>query len=135
MTTTAPRRPKFVEEVKLATRSPQRQLPIRQSEWDQLRRLLERCKTRERSFAGGFWSAISIGATALFSTVGFTLVQKTPEWIMRTSISVTVSSVLLAVVLGFVDRMFKKDKTASVEDALLYMQTCQDGFLQDAPNE
>lgn len=123
------RRTRFVEEQHLATRVPQVHLPIRQSEWDHLRFLLERCKTRERSFGAAFWAAVSIAATALFSTVGFTLVEKVPEWIMRTSVAVTACAVVATVILGVVDHMFATEKVASLEDALKFMQQCQDAFV------
>jgi hypothetical protein len=133
MSSTPPPPPKttFVEEQHLAMRLPQVQLPIRQSDWEHLRLLLRRCKTRERNFDGALWAAVSIAATALFSTLGFSVVRDTPEWLMRTAIAISLAAGAVAVVLAVVNRVFRSDKSASLDEALSYMEEFERAFPPD----
>jgi len=126
---TPPVKKTFVEETHLAMRIPQLQLPIRQNEWDHLRLLLRRCKSRERNFAGALWSAVSIAATSLFSTFGFMQAKDAPEWLMRTGISVTVAASAVAIVLAIINRIFRAERLGSVDDALASMIECERAFF------
>ena len=133
MSATTPQNTVFVEEQHLVMRAPQVQFPIRQSDWEHLRSLLLRCKTRERNFSGAFWGAASIAVTALFSTFGFGLVPNVPEWVMRASIAVTVGSAVAAFVLRIVHHIFAAEKSGSVDDALLFMSECEQPFQSGGP--
>jgi len=132
MNQTPPRTTAFVEEQRLAMRLPQVQLPIRQSEWEHLRLILRRCKMRDRNFDGPLWAAVSIAATALFSTCGFAIVKECPEWLMRVGTALALAAGVLAIALAIVRRMFHADKCASIEDALSFMDECEGAFSSKA---
>lgn len=123
------RRTRFVEEQRLAIRLPQVQLPIRQSEWQHLRVLLQRCSRRERSVTGAFWSAISVATSGAFTILGLVVVPAVPEWLMRTAIAATVGAAAAAVILGVLQRVFRSERSASIEDALNFMQECENAFV------
>ena len=110
-------------------RLPQVNFPIRKSDWEQLRALLKRCESTERTFAGAFWATLSIGVSGLFATGGFAIVPNVPEWLMRTSLTVTGAAFAAAIVLGAVERRYAADHRGSVQDALAFMQTCEDGLV------
>ena len=118
----------FVEEQHLALRVPQVQFPIRQSEWEHLRLILLRCKGRERTFDGALWGTTSISISATLATFGFMVVKAAPEWIMRTSIAIATGAGVAAVVLGIVQRLVRTQKVTSIDDALQFMEECEQAF-------
>jgi hypothetical protein len=118
----------FLEEQHLAARLPQIQYPIRRSDWEHIRLLLRRCSARERSFESAFWSSVSIATTAFLSTLAFAVAPRTAEWVIRVSISITVASAVAAVTLSLIERGFKTYRSTSVEEALLFMEECEEAF-------
>lgn len=126
--TVVPPHQTFVEEQHLALRVPQVQFPIRQSEWEHLRLILRRCKTRERSFEGPLWAAVSIAISATLSAFALLVAKETPEWIMRSTIAIAAAAAVAAIILALVQRVFSVQQTASVDDALQFMVECEHAF-------
>lgn len=48
---------------------------------------------------------------------------------MRAAITATACATVAAVILGLIQRVFTADKSASIQDALNFMQECEDAFV------
>lgn len=119
----------------LAVRASELYRPIREAEWKQLRRFVQRAKLRERSVTPAFWSAVTTAISGLLALLGFLAFATPSPWPAYVAASVTIGSASAAVVLRIIERKNETLKSTSVDDALELMNEIEEMFLnQVRPN-
>jgi hypothetical protein len=115
-------------QISVPTPGTETRLAIRRPDWSRIRRNLARCKESQFNLSGAYWflfgSAVSIGATIypLQLTTGL------PVWVMPLYISATVFTLVLGVVLVFVNKYQIQQRQFYIEDVEADMDEIERAF-------
>ena len=108
-------------------------LALRRSQFEALKRSIDRCKTPINWLGNAAWFFIALGATSGLSLIPFIFAQSLPTWVIPLYIVVTIASLILGVVLlvleqreihhSHQDIMVVKEEIAYIEAQYLYIDS------------
>jgi len=81
--------------------------PITESDWNRIKKMLGNVIVPKKVYS--FFSSLCFGITAssIFSFISFITIEKIPNWIIPTNISIGISSLILAIILLILDEQQK----------------------------